>query len=393
MIEQVYNKSLLIAWVMLYAFAISLIMARKPYHDSENTYLRSKKILATAFALFGIQIMLQWMFDFRGHAPHIATALNITIFHIAAIHFGAAMIILLDHSYRNARQLRFDCICFIANMALLWPSTLLVTGIHRMILQGISAAIFLLVAIRLVLIFFRAYHAAVRKVNNYYSNDVDQFVRWLYKSCLGIIVFGLSEAIICFMPKWVIAIQMTAGDFMFIYIYISFLNYTLNFGLVETAISEEAPAIGNNDADRHANSSEQPSSNLTDEMEQRLKKWIADKGYCKNGVTIDDVANQIYTNRTYISSHINERCGCTFRDWINQLRIEEAKQLMTEHDDMTIQEVALAIGFSSGSHFAQLFSDKEGVTPSKWRRQTPPTVPTAAYSKTDNEVTIQDAKP
>ena len=40
------------------------------------------------------------------------------------------------------------------------------------------------------------------------------------------------------MPKWVIAIQMTAGDFMFIYIYISFLNYTLNFGLVETAISE-----------------------------------------------------------------------------------------------------------------------------------------------------------
>ena len=54
-----------------------------------------------------------------------------------------------------------------------------------MILQGISAAIFLLVAIRLVLIFFRAYHAAVRKVNNYYSNDVDQFVRWLYQELSG----------------------------------------------------------------------------------------------------------------------------------------------------------------------------------------------------------------
>ena len=37
-----------------------------------------------------------------------------------------------------------------------------------------------------------------------------------------------------------------SSDCMFIYIYISFLNYTLNFGLVETAISEETPAIGNN---------------------------------------------------------------------------------------------------------------------------------------------------
>ena len=54
---------------------------------------------------------------------------------------------------------------------------------------------------------------------------------------------------------------------------------------------------------------------------------------------------------------------------INQVRIEEAKQLMTEHDDMTIQEVALAIDFPSGSCCSS--SDKREVTPLKWRRQTP----------------------
>ncbi len=54
-------------------------------------------------------------------------------------------------------------------------------------------------------------------------------------------------------------------------------------------------------------------------------------------------------------------------DFINRLRLDHARELMTTRPDMSIDEVATASGFSVRRTFSRLFKEKFGLTPTEYR--------------------------
>ncbi len=54
-------------------------------------------------------------------------------------------------------------------------------------------------------------------------------------------------------------------------------------------------------------------------------------------------------------------------DFINQLRLDHARELMTVHPAMNIDEVATSSGFAVRRTFSRLFKEKFGLTPSEYR--------------------------
>ena len=74
------------------------------------------------------------------------------------------------------------------------------------------------------------------------------------------------------------------------------------------------------------------------------------------------------TNRTYLSDYIKSVYQASFREWIAGLRIEYAKQQMVEHPELTIAAISEESGFLSLSYFTRIFTEKEGCSPSKWRK-------------------------
>ena len=53
--------------------------------------------------------------------------------------------------------------------------------------------------------------------------------------------------------------------------------------------------------------------------------------------------------------------------YLTGVRIREAKRLLLE-TQMTISEVALAVGYSSASFFIRSFKKTEGISPSEYRK-------------------------
>jgi AraC-like DNA-binding protein len=53
-------------------------------------------------------------------------------------------------------------------------------------------------------------------------------------------------------------------------------------------------------------------------------------------------------------------------NYINKLRIEEAKRLLRE-TDQTINEIALSLGYNNNQSFNRFFKKYEGVTPGEFR--------------------------
>ena len=99
-----------------------------------------------------------------------------------------------------------------------------------------------------------------------------------------------------------------------------------------------------------------------------LEKWIeSEKPYLQSDFQLMDLRQVLPLNRSYLSQLINSEYGCSFYQWVNRLRIEEAKRLMREQPDLRIQDVADRCGFSSRRVFSQIFTRETGTTPTEWK--------------------------
>lgn len=103
-------------------------------------------------------------------------------------------------------------------------------------------------------------------------------------------------------------------------------------------------------------------------IEEKINAWINTGEYVRPGLTIKELSKILHTNRTYLSTYINTVYNRSFRNWITDLRMEYAKQKMTECPEKTIAEIAEISGFLSMSHFTKTFKEKEGCSPAKWKK-------------------------
>lgn len=98
-----------------------------------------------------------------------------------------------------------------------------------------------------------------------------------------------------------------------------------------------------------------------------IETWIQNKGFVEQNITIIVLSKQLGTNRTYLSNFINENYGENFNTWVNQLRIEEAKQFL-KSEELTLHEIAERVGFADLAHFSKTFKTITGCPPSTWRK-------------------------
>ncbi|MBQ2520336.1 MAG: helix-turn-helix transcriptional regulator, partial [Paludibacteraceae bacterium] len=112
-----------------------------------------------------------------------------------------------------------------------------------------------------------------------------------------------------------------------------------------------------------ANDTEQPNSAYWATLETWLEQ---DKPYLNPDFQLTDLRKVLPLNRTYLSQLINAEYGGNFYKWVNDLRIKEAKRLMTEQPELKIQDIAERCGFSSRRAFTRIFTRDTGTSPSEW---------------------------
>lgn len=101
---------------------------------------------------------------------------------------------------------------------------------------------------------------------------------------------------------------------------------------------------------------------------EKLDSWVGMEGYTSPGLNIEELAGTLDTNRTYLAAYIKSTYHMSFREWIAGLRIEYAKRMLVQQPELTVSAISEASGFLSLSYFTKIFTDKEGCSPSKWRK-------------------------
>lgn len=120
---------------------------------------------------------------------------------------------------------------------------------------------------------------------------------------------------------------------------------------------------------------EQPTGNTTAIEEREVgnsieKFFITKQLYLTPNLKIGDVAKSTGICRTYISNYINQTKGMSFSDYINSLRVEHAKNLLSSNVENTkIATIATRSGFSSEQSFYRNFHKFTGMKPLEWVKE------------------------
>ena len=99
----------------------------------------------------------------------------------------------------------------------------------------------------------------------------------------------------------------------------------------------------------------------------RFKRLMIDeKLYLRPGLTLQDVAAKLHSNKTYISKLVNSTYNQGFPDLVNCLRVEYAKEYIVKNRSERQEAIAKACGFLSASSFNSIFKKITGTTPKVW---------------------------
>lgn len=95
-----------------------------------------------------------------------------------------------------------------------------------------------------------------------------------------------------------------------------------------------------------------------------------EKLFTKNDLKISDLAIRINTNRAYISRALNEEMNTDFCTWVNNYRIDFARQLMRDpkYPNLSMESIAEMSGFSNITTFYRVFKKHTKMTPGNFMK-------------------------
>ena len=368
----IYRFSLCAALPLMLFFGFYFLFAKTPEKKIFKNYLRSRQIMGIAMLLLSANYSVHFFFGIRFKNADSSILMNMSTYFLCYSLFSSALIMLLDCFYITKRRVWTHIILWIIFSTL---SGVVVFLVPSGIIQKISLfalavwlVVFGVVLARRVIV---AYRRAIRIFNETQADDIGAYIEWLSIFTYWALIFGVGCGLLTFLPDEYVFIWILSSIPFYSYLFYSYQNYLLFYEQVENAfeqdIQSEEELLTNSETEHEIVSEKEVPRSYTEFIE-RVDNWIKTDGYVQQGLTIKELSEILYTNRTYLSAYIKTTYKMTFREWITSLRLEYAKNILKEHPEINIQKLAESSGFLSQSNFIKLFSEKEGCTPAKWKK-------------------------
>lgn len=85
-------------------------------------------------------------------------------------------------------------------------------------------------------------------------------------------------------------------------------------------------------------------------------------------LTVERLAVEVFITPQYLTRLFRRFTGKTTQQYLLDTRLNKAKALLMYHQERSVETIASQVGFSSVSRFVQVFKEKNGVTPGRFRR-------------------------
>ncbi len=103
-----------------------------------------------------------------------------------------------------------------------------------------------------------------------------------------------------------------------------------------------------------------------DSVVDKARKYI-EENYDRD-ISLDDVSRSVDISPFYFSKLFKDSTGSTFIEYLTNLRINKARELI-EEGELTMKEIGMQVGYADANYFSRTFKKNVGVTPTDYREK------------------------
>ncbi|MBP3562868.1 MAG: AraC family transcriptional regulator [Bacteroidales bacterium] len=361
--------------------AVLLMLIKIPHSDYSSKLASSKLAIVVSFLICGYMMFYTMAQYGAAHIWDWELFTMLTIYIV--VHFSTSIIsysmISLLKTEKHKRQNLFMPGLFMSAIIafMLLESYKSGNMTYFWVMCVIALSTFLIQSVTYIVYFDRAYKQSLKDLENYYDDDEEHKLRWI-RFCYVFSMLTNLFVLVYIGLYWLLDYKMeVAALYTFWYLlymlYLSsnFISFLGSHKLILDAVAHNV-LTGNIFPQRAQRSrkTEGPKLNMDKEfakLDRNIEQWVADKRYCEYDNTRDQIASDLKTTKDILHLYFMTKMGIDFRTWRTGLRIEEAKRLLLENRDASINIVAEVSGFSDKSNFHRQFVKIVGCSPKQWR--------------------------
>jgi len=223
----------------------------------------------------------------------------------------------------------------------------------------------------------------MKNPGEYFNELTPVHSRWIKQF---ILISGFVTICVAF-ASFALYINYPQGhEYRYTFILLSFFIYWISYvALQQPAVFDIIKGYGKNEIKEsepanlltfYRQNEKYANSTLTEEEASaicnRLSELVLnDRFYLNPQYTINQMAEALQCSRHHLSQVLNEKMKLSYNDYINGLRLDEARKLLIQPqlNGYKISSVAYDAGFNSLSTFNEVFKKHTGKTPTEYRKE------------------------
>ncbi len=322
-----------------------------------ENYRKSRRILGMAMGILSLYCIIRFLFP-QNHGEFLDFWLLVLFtFYFSWLSYSSFLFLIETPRY-TTKGFLIDGIIPLVTFAIVGIVGLVIPKI-QIVLCWLLGLLYLSKNVRMFYVCVKEYKTCKREIDNYY--DMGPNIKWMRVLLIASLLMSLSAVFAFYIPQ----------KYLFYYTIVPVLYSFLVFKVINFA-TKKIDRIRHRNLEMDKKPAEEKvakSKDIAEKLEPMVEKWVADKKFCRDGLNIKDVAAEMGTNQTYLSSYLNNSLEISFQTWLNTLRIEESKILLASKEKLSIEEIGVRVGITQNYNFSRWFKTVTDMTPFQYRRK------------------------
>ena len=377
-IDVVFNFELALILDIVAAFILGflLFLIKVPKTEYSRKICNTKNTIAVCYLICFILFLVCLKFSGTDDYEIFSSMMMFVVTAISSAILSFSLINLLDETYFENDRFYLN-VGFVALLSVLFMKSFWWNdGWLKVVVRGGCIALFIFQCISHIINFRRIYRTAVSKLEQYYDEEEDQRIKWIHFCYVIMMLTQMFILVYMLLPRGFMKVYIVWYMLYMLYFAANFISFLGSHKLVLDAFAYKT--LSGQDAIIHINRkrrgrvSDDVAPGTVNEaefkkLEKSLEKWVKQKRYCEFDKSRSDVVAELGTTKEFLHLYFTTRVGKDFKTWRTELRVEEAKRLLIENKELSINVTGEVAGFSDRSNFHRQFVKIVGCTPKQWR--------------------------
>lgn len=346
--------------------ALILIMSRIYQPNTSTNYEMSRWLMFTSMLLFAVHYFLQMYFGIRARSEDLGVLVNIVFYTpISYMMLYASLRLVSNRHHRNIYiwAISVSVVLIVAFYAAGW---FYYHSLHMPFATLAVQCVRFAAIIVLIIYSAKEIKRVSRAIENETGGDIRQFNLYMRTGTALLYCVGAMMPFMILSRKTLFIMGPVFFIILCFYV-LSFVALGFNFSPVSEIIDEETEA----NARAKSEAVDDNAPLLCDECREAIiaaiERWRMAGGYSQPDINSTTLAEKLGVPKNKLVAYMTQVEGKTFRIWLSELRIEEAKRMLLEDENFKLEAIAAACGFSHRNYLHNRFKSITGLTPSEWR--------------------------